>query len=192
MWTRQLFCLVNVGGVNKPLVTSQILPLWSKHLLFITKHPLACTVTGLGILRKVKRIFASMTQKWLAKISLKAVRWVMLITARDHKQCSHWPGKSGNFVVGQGNWCVSSWVGRVAWLLYWKMEKTNNKDTNTPVVQTGVYPHMPITITTVVKDTFGRVFSNTRYKILCMCSCRIVYDSSRHRLRHRPLPQNTE
>ena len=62
----------------------------------------------------------------------------------------------------------------------------------TPVVRTGVYPHMPIAVTTVVKDTFGSVFSNTRYKILCMYSCRIVYDSSRHRLRHPPSPRNTK
>ena len=47
---------------------------------------------------------------------------------------------------------------------------------------------MPIAVTTVVKDTFGSVFSNTRYKILCMDSCRLFYDSSRHRLRHRPSP----
>jgi len=49
------------------------------------------------------------------------------------------------------------------------------------VVWTGVYPHMPIAVTTVIEDTFGSVFSNTRYKILCMYSCRIFYDSSRHR-----------
>ena len=63
--------------------------------------------------------------------------------------------------------------------------------TSTPVVLTGVYPHMPIAVTRVVKDTFGSVFSNTRYKILCMYSCRIFYDNSRHRLRHRPSPRNT-
>ena len=57
-------------------------------------------------------------------------------------------------------------------------------ETSTPVVRTGVYPHMPIAVTTVVKDTFDSVFSNTRYKILC----RLFYDSSRHRLRHRPSP----
>ena len=50
---------------------------------------------------------------------------------------------------------------------------------------------MPIAVTTVVKDTFGSVFSNIRYKILCMYSCRKVYDSSRHRLRHRPSTRNT-
>ena len=74
-----------------------------------------------------------------------------------------------------------------------KLTKTVLKDrlTSTPVVRTGVYPHMPIAVTTVVKDTFGSVFSNTRYKILCMYSCRLFYDSSRHRLRHRPSPRNT-
>ena len=67
----------------------------------------------------------------------------------------------------------------------------DKSETSTPVVRTGVYPHMPIAVTTVVKDTFGSVFSNIRYKILSMYSCRIVYDSSRHRLRHRPSPRNT-
>ena len=65
------------------------------------------------------------------------------------------------------------------------------KQTSTPVARTGVYPHMPIAVTTVIKDTFGSVFSNTRYKILCMYSCRTFYDSSRHRLRHPPSPRNT-
>ena len=65
------------------------------------------------------------------------------------------------------------------------------KKTSTPVVRTGVYPHMPIAVTTVVKDTFVSVFSNTRYKILCMYSRRIFYDNSRHRLRHRTSPPNT-
>ena len=59
-----------------------------------------------------------------------------------------------------------------------------NKQTSTPVVRTAVYPHMPIAVITVVKDTFGSVFSNTRYKILCP----LFYDSSRHRLRRWPSP----
>ena len=66
-----------------------------------------------------------------------------------------------------------------------------DKQTSTPVVRTGVYPHMPIDVTTVVKDTFGSVFSKTRYKILCMYSCRIFYHISRHRLRHWPSSRNT-
>ena len=69
--------------------------------------------------------------------------------------------------------------------------KAQKNSTSTPVVRTGVYPHMPIAVTTVVKDIFGSVFSNTRYKILCMYSCRIFYDSSRHRLRHRTSSRNT-
>ena len=68
--------------------------------------------------------------------------------------------------------------------------RTDKKQTSTPVARTGVYPHMPIAVTTVIKDTYGSVFSNTRYKILCMYSCRTFYDSSRHvydTLRHREM-----
>ena len=67
----------------------------------------------------------------------------------------------------------------------------DKSETSMPVVRTGVYPHMPIAVTTVVKDTFGSVFSNTRYKMLSMYSRRIFYDNSRHRLRHRTSPPNT-
>ena len=60
-------------------------------------------------------------------------------------------------------------------------KQKNKKQTTTPVVRTGVYTHMPIAVTTVIKDTFRSVFSNTRYKILCMYLCRTFYDTLRHR-----------
>ena len=75
--------------------------------------------------------------------------------------------------------------------VFMQIMSVTDKQKSTPVVRTGVYTHMPTAVTTVVKDTFGSVFSNTRYKILCMYSCRIFYDSSRHRLRHRPSSRNT-